>query len=104
MSDKDKPIPPEIEGEIGELISRLSSDGWTISDSRFEPNVFGNWFVDVHRDGITVRLVKDRSQYFVDRLASEKTKPVELSEAFSNLQEFQDAVIKWLKDMTAVEM
>ena len=64
----------------------------------------GNWFVNLHRDGIIVRLVKDRSQYFVDRLPAENIKAAELMGAFNNLPEFQEAVVKWLQDMTAVEM
>jgi hypothetical protein len=96
MSGEKKPIQGEVEKEIGELISQLSTAGWAILASRYEPKVFGNWFVDVHRDGITVRLVKDRSQYFVDRLATKEIKASDQLGAFSNLQEFREAVIKWL--------
>jgi hypothetical protein len=102
MPSKDKPTPAEIQVEIGKLLSQLSKAGWTILASQYDPKVFGNWFVNVYRDGITIRLVKDRSQYFVDRLSSEKIKADELSVAFSNLQEFQDAVIKWIRTVFEV--
>jgi hypothetical protein len=58
-------VPPEIEAEFGEQLAKLASFGYTASGSLYSSELFGNWFVDL-AGPVTFRIVKDRSQYFVD--------------------------------------
>jgi len=97
MPDSDKSLPSEIKMEVGKLISRLSTAGWVVSDCRYDPKAFGNWYVDLSRDRLTIRLTKDRSQYFVDRLPAEELKDAGLWRAFDNVEEFQNAIIQWAR-------
>ena len=96
MPDSDQSLPNEIEMEVGKLISKLSTAGWIISDFRYDPKAFGSWYVDLCRDRLSIRLTKDRSQYFVDRLPAEELKDARLWRAFDNVEELQNAVIQWV--------
>lgn len=97
MPDSPKALPPEIEVEAGDLISQLSRAGWVITSSQYDPKAFGNWYVDLCSNGLAIRLTKDRSQYFVDRLPIEESKTAGLWKAFDSVDEFQNAIIKWLR-------
>jgi hypothetical protein len=85
----------EVKTEAGALISELREAGWTISASRYDARIFGNWYVDLVRKGHTIRLVKDRSQYMIDGLSIKEVKAAGLWRAFNDLHEFQRAIVNW---------
>jgi hypothetical protein len=91
-------IPVEVETEAGELIAELHSAGWTVSTSRYDGKSFGNWYVDLRRADLTLRLVKDRSQYMVDGPPTNEIKAAGLYRAFDDLEEFRHAIVKWATD------
>ena len=88
-------LPIEIEREAGALISDLQAVGWTVSTSLYSPKSFGNWYVDLHRSGVAIRLVKDRSQYMVHGPRKEELEAAGLWWAFDSLSEFRQTVLKW---------
>ncbi len=96
MDDRDKPLPPEIEAEAGELISELGSAGWTVIASDFDKNFFGNWYVDWCRDDQTLRIVKDRSQYMIAGPPPQRVKDAGLWRAFDTFEEFHHVVKIWM--------
>jgi hypothetical protein len=91
-------MPAEVEAEAGELIAELHSAGWTVSRSHYDARVFGNWYVDLRRADLTLRLVKDRSQYMVDGLPINEIKAAGLWRAFDDLEDFRHTVVKWATD------
>jgi hypothetical protein len=95
MLSGDQDLPVVVETEAGALISDLREAGWTVSGFRYDANYFGNWYVDLFRAGLTIRLVKDRSQYMIDGPPSEEIKAAGLWRAFDDLEEFRRAIIKW---------
>ena len=56
------------------ILAELRAGGWQVSASEYDPSAFGNWFVDVQRDGVVMRMLKDRSQYLVTGLPKEVLK------------------------------
>jgi hypothetical protein len=92
-------VAPEIQAEIGMLVSTLQALGWTLSDSRYDAKVFGNWYVDLEGFGSAIRLVKDRSQYMVREVPIETLKTAGLWKAFDDLEEFQAAVSRWAETL-----
>jgi|SRR5271156_4442983 len=91
----------EIQGDIGALMSKLQLLGWTVTDSRYEANLFGNWYVDLEGRCPAIRLVKDRSQYMVREVPIEILKAAGLWRAFDDLEEFQAAVVRWTETLNA---
>ena len=92
MHKKSQIVTQEIQAEIGILLSSLTAFGWTISDSRYDAKVFGNWYVDLEGRSPAIRLVKDRSQYMIREVPIEILKAAGLWRVFDNLREFQAAV------------
>jgi hypothetical protein len=95
MTQRDGNLPIEITKEAGALISALQAAGWTVVESLYSPKSFGNWYVDLHRSGIVIRLVKDRSQYMIRGHRKEELEPVGLWKAFDSVEEFSQAILKW---------
>jgi len=89
-----KALPYEIEREAGPIIVALVAAGWDIHDARYAPEQFGNWWVDMVREGVGIRLVKDRSQYSVDGPA-EKLKAWGLWKSFDDRADFVSAVTRF---------
>ena len=87
-------VPPEVQSEAGALLADLRAAGWNAMASRFDEQIFGNWFVDLERDGRAIRLVKDRSQFMVDGPIDE-LKAAGLFKAFDSLNSFREAVVAW---------
>jgi hypothetical protein len=90
-------LPAELE-EVREAISCLVGRGWQICGHKYDKQAFGNWYIDFCRQSQTIRLVKDRSQYFVEGTA-EKLKTAGLWRAFNEVEEFQRAVIAWVENL-----
>jgi hypothetical protein len=55
-------IPPSTRALLDELLRR----GYVIREERYDPDSFGNALVDVERNNTLIRIVRDRSQWFVD--------------------------------------
>ena len=88
-------MPVEVEKEAGPLLAELRAGGWQVSASEYDASAFGNWLITLQRDGVVMRLLKDRSQYMVDGLPTEELKAAGLWRAFNTLNEFQMAVTRW---------
>jgi hypothetical protein len=65
-----------------------------VNDCYYDPETFGNWYVDLTRGDVTIRLVKDRSQYYVAG-PTESIKAAGLWKSFAELNDFRDAVASW---------
>lgn len=87
-------LDPEVRAEVGALIADLRTSGWRVVGSRYDAPSFGNWFVDLERDGRVIRLVKDRSQFMIDGPANE-LRAAGLWKAFDRLSTFREAVVAW---------
>ncbi len=99
MHKEPQRVAPEIQAEIGMLLSNLQILGWTVLDSHYDAMIFGNWYVDLEGRSPMVRLVKDRSQYMVREVPIEIMKAAGLWRAFDDLEEFQSAVIGWAETL-----
>jgi hypothetical protein len=87
-------LDPEVRAEAGALVADLRTAGWRVVASRYDAQGFGNWFVDLERDGRAIRLVKDRSQFMIDGPTNELG-AAGLSKAFDRLSTFHEAVVAW---------
>jgi hypothetical protein len=92
-SDHEEP-PIEIAG-VDSLISTLRACGWIVLEARYDAKTMGNWYVDLTRGGLSLRLVKDRSQFFVTGPPATELKVAGLGRAFDGFAEFQQAVVNW---------
>ena len=88
-------LPVEVEKEAGPLLAELRAGGWQVYASEYDDSAFGNWSVDLQRDGVVMRLVKDRSQYMVTGPPEEVLKAAGLWRAFHSLNELQTTVARW---------
>jgi len=89
-------LPVEVEKEAASILAELRAGGWQVSASEYDPSAFGNWFVDLQRDGVVMRLLKDRSQYLVTGLPMEVLKAAGLWQAFDTLNELQTTLTRWV--------
>jgi len=87
-------LSPQVQAEAGAIIADLRAAGWNITASRYEEQIFGNWVVDLERNGRAIRLVKDRSQFIVDAPINE-LKAAGLFKAFDGFNTFREAVVAW---------
>jgi hypothetical protein len=88
-------VPREIEREAGGLLADLQNAGWNTVASLFDASFFGNWYVDLDRNGRCIRLVKDRSQYMITGPSTQEIKDVGLWRAFDDYEEFRRMVSVW---------
>jgi hypothetical protein len=93
-SDHDEP-PIEIARDAGSLISTLRASGWVLLEARYDAKDMGNWYVDMTRDGLSLRLVKDRSQFFVTGPPAAELRIAGLWRVFDDFAEFQQSVVSW---------
>ena len=88
-------VPVEVEKEAGPLLAELRAGGWQVSASEYDASAFGDWSVELRRDGVVMRLLKDRSQYMVTGLPNEVLKTAGLWQAFDSLNDLQTTVARW---------
>jgi hypothetical protein len=86
-------LPIEIARDADSLISTLRARGWILLEARYDAKTMGNWYVDLTRGGLSLRLVKDRSQFFV---TGPELKVAGLWRAFDDFAEFQQAIVNWV--------
>jgi hypothetical protein len=89
-------LPADIAREAGSLISTLRTAGWTLLEARYDAKTLGNWHIDLARDDLSLRLVKDRSQFFVDGPPVQELKATGLWRAFEDFAEFQRVIVNWV--------
>ena len=89
-------LPTEVEEEVGALVSELIRAGWKLSGASYKPQMFGNWIVELQRDGSEIRLVKDKSQYYLDGPPRDELQTHGLWRAFIDLSEFRSSLLEWV--------
>ena len=92
MGDDGLLVADQIRREAGSLLDELKTFGWSVSASTYSHEVMGNWFVDISREEVKLRLVKDRGQYMLDGPKQDLTAE-DLWRAFDRFDEFSKAVI-----------
>jgi len=95
MPESSFKLPVEVEKEAGPFLAELRAGSWQVSASEYDASAFGNWSIDLQRDGVVMRLLKDRSRYMDDGLPTEVLKAAGLWRAFDSLNELQMAVTRW---------
>jgi hypothetical protein len=96
-------LPIEIADEVGEVISNLCSLEWKLLNAFYDKKIFGNWYVDLHRADMTIRLVKDRSQYQLTGLSREDLETAGLYGVFEDLVRFRFTVTKWAENLGPIQ-
>jgi len=91
-------LPAALEAEMSAVVPYLLEKGWEIFEFRYEPQAVGDWYIDFFRSDLTIHLVRDGSQYFVDDPAG-NLEPASLQRVFTDPAEFQKAVIEWIKHL-----
>jgi hypothetical protein len=95
MPESGSKLPVKVEKEAGLLLAELRTAGWRVSASEYDASAFGNWSINLQRDGVMMRVLKDRSQYMVDGLPAEALKAAGLWRAFDSLDELRITVTQW---------
>jgi hypothetical protein len=88
-------LPIEIAKDADSLISTLRASGWILVEAHYDAKTMGNWYVDLTRGGLSLRLVKDRSQFFVSGPPAVELRSAGLWRAFDDFAEFQQSVVSW---------
>ena len=88
----------EITQAIGPLLEQLGELGFRVTDSRYEPNSFGNFYVDCKGRKVAFRIVRDRSQYFLDGNV-EDNKKRGVFRAYNSVTEFSAATLQYAKSV-----
>lgn len=88
-------FPRKVAQEIHSIVNELVENGWQISFARYDRKSFGNWYVDLVRLGFEIRIVKDRSQYFVSGPSKNDLQRVGLGGSFDDIGEFRRTLIAW---------
>ena len=81
--------------DVGSLVSRLEALGFNPVASSYSPQVMGNWYVDLTGPKRSLRIIKDRSQFFVDGDRNE-LEPAGLWRVIDDPREFEKKLISWL--------
>ena len=85
-------IAAEISSDIGPLIEQLEELGLRVEGSRYDAKSFGDFYVDFLGSRGSFRVVRDRSQYYLDG-DIERLKELGLFKAFDSRDEFSVAVL-----------
>ena len=86
-------LAPEITEDVGDLLRRLESLGYSIANSRYEEAHFGNWYVDL-KGPRSIRIVKDRGQFMADGNRAELERH-DLWRAYDRKEEFEANLLNW---------
>jgi hypothetical protein len=89
-------LPIEIAKDAGSLISTLRAAGWILLEVRYDAKTMGNWYVDFARDEVFLRVVKDRSQFFVTGPPIEDLKVAGLRRVFDDFAALHQAIVNWV--------
>jgi hypothetical protein len=97
MPEKDD-LPAVLQAEMSTVLPYLFQRGWELFEFRYEPEVFGNWCIDLFHSRVTISLVKDRSQYSADCDQGILKLPC-IEPTFDDPGKFQQAVIEWVEHL-----
>ena len=90
-------IPKEVAKDIGPFLKRLADIGYAPYDSRYDPKSFGNYYVDLRAGEVWLRVVRDRSQYYVDTNSPDRLREEGMLRAFDDRKAFERTVLEWLR-------
>jgi len=96
MLRRSKILDKKVEKELGWLLGELLDAGWIVVGSRYSPQVFGNWLVDLSRGDESLRLIKDRNQFSVDDGSNFVTmQAAGIEGVFESWEQFASAVFRY---------
>jgi hypothetical protein len=90
-------VPNAIASDIGEVLSELAFLGYVPVGSRYSPESFGNYYVDLASPDGALRIVRDRLQYSVETQAIDQLKRAGMFRAFDDRETFQSALLSFLR-------
>jgi hypothetical protein len=85
-----------IVDDLCALTGSLSALGFAPKKYEYLSESFGNYFIDFESSAFKFRIVRDRSQYFVEG-EKDELEPVGLWRAFDDKTLFGQAVLEWAK-------
>jgi hypothetical protein len=89
-------LPEQIAADLGDLVAELEKLGLRVTNSRYDAQSFGDYFVDLAGPFDTLRLSRDRLRYII--LGDEGLlKRLDLFHAFDDREEFQKAVLTYVR-------
>ena len=90
-------INDEIVSDIGSLVRRLAELGYEPTGSLYSPESFGNYYIDLNAGKKWLRIVRERSQYYVDASSKDELRRAGLFRAFDDRSAFERALLNWLR-------
>jgi len=90
-------VPREVAEDIGPFLSQLAEFGYQPTDSHYDSQSFGNYYVDLLAGKTSLRIVRDRSQYYIDSKSTGQLQESGMLRAFDDRRSFEQAVLEWLR-------
>jgi hypothetical protein len=90
-------IPKEVAKDIGPFLRRLADLGYEPYASLYDAKSFGNYYVDLRAGEFWLRVVRDRSQYYIDSKSTDQLRQAGMLRAFDDRKAFEQAVLEWLR-------
>jgi hypothetical protein len=89
-------VHPKITADISQLLEQLGLLGIHPVQSTYHAEVFGDYVVELSSGQRRFSIVRDRSQCMIDG-NDDELRRVGLQRAFNSKEEFEDAVLCWLR-------
>ena len=89
-------VPDPVLEDLGSLLGQLFSLGFVAVDAVYARASFGNYYVDLRRDPMSFRLIRDRGQYIIDA-PIERLKALGIFRAYDSREEFAEAVFSYVR-------
>jgi hypothetical protein len=96
MPTKDEAMDQHIADDLRVLIGSLSALGFAPRKYEYLSGSFGNYFIDFESGTFKFRIVRDRSQYFVEG-EKDELESAGLWRVFGDKTVFGQAVLEWVK-------
>lgn len=96
-------LPGPISDDFGDLLPALAEAGFLPSAGEYSPDTFGNYWVDVAGARGSMRIVRDRGQYFVTGCPREVLERAGLWRTFGDREEFQDRIVAFVRSVASGE-
>lgn len=87
-------LPLEIRQESEALLNELAALGWEITAAMYEATFYGDWFVDLHRAGKSIRLIKENALFTFENFVETETEDPE-PVTYETFVTFHSAVADW---------
>ena len=88
-------IPQPITDDLAPLVAKLEQAHYRPGDAQFSDS-FGSYRVEFSGPSARFRIVRDRSQYYIDGLPRNTLEPAGLWRAFDDRAEFEVQLLSWL--------